>query len=894
VTGAFRRRLAALFHRQRFAADLREEMRLHIELRARRLSEQGVPDADMAARRQFGNRGQYQDRSSEIWGWTVWERILQDFRMSIRSLSKTPAFTAIAIGTLAIGLGMNTAVYSVVNAVMLRQLPYAHSERLVSLWEEYPPAADNTFNSHGGGSFGQAGGKGGMKRTTVSIANIADYEASSVFGGMASFDTNAMNLTEAGLPERVIGDAVSWRFFSVLGVTPVLGRDFRAEDDGPSAEPPVLLSYGFWQRRLGGDTQALGQTVTLDGVKRRIIGILPRDFHAPAELEGNGSREFFVPAAYSEEQLQSRGDHDVNVVARLKPGMSLSGAQADLNVIQARLARQFPASNKLMYPIIAPLRQDLVRSESTALWSLLGASGLLVLITCVNVASLLLVRAAGRTRELSVRMAVGGSRLRLVRLFLSESLLLAAAGCAAGLGLGVAILRALLAMAPDDIPRLESTSMDWTVFAFSAAVATLTGLAFGLVPAWQAARVKAVDSLRTAARTSAGKGQVRWLGALTVTEVALSMILLAGAGLLLRSFALVMGMDLGFQPDRVLAMNINLPPGRYSTAGERLKFFQALEPRVRALPGVQSVAYANRLPMRGSWRSGFVLEGAPAQPLVADFQAVNPGYFETLGIALLHGRRFTEHDRRDSPPVAMVNQEFGRAYLHGGDPLGHVFTYADNQRVTIIGIVADIRRGGKEAAIKPEVYLAAAQISLYPTRLADFAVRTSSDPARMVNAVRQEVLALDKDQPITNVFTLHEVIDRSVAERRFEMLLLAVFAAVALMLAVIGIYGVLSYSAAQRTGELGIRIALGAHPARIVGMVMRQAGRLIAGGLAIGLGGALLLTRYLQSMLFQTRNTDSLTYIACLAVLAAAALAASLAPAVRSARVDPIVALRHE
>ncbi|HUA60003.1 MAG TPA: ABC transporter permease [Verrucomicrobiae bacterium] len=887
------RRLAFLFRRARYAADLREEMHLHIELRARRFSEQGVADAEYAARRQFGNRTQYQDRSSEIWGWTVWERVVQDVRMGIRSLSKSPGFTAVAVLTLAIGLGMNTAVYSVVNAVMLRKLPYPHPEQLVSMWEQHPRTNTN-FSSHGGGSFGWTQPKTGMLRTTVSVANIADYEGSGAFTAMASFDNNAMNLTGVGIPERVDGDLVSWRFFSVLGVTPVMGRDFRGGDDSPSAEPTVVLSYGFWQQRLGGDTNVLGQTVTLDGVKRRVIGVLPKSFQSPSEMADGTAREFFVPAAYPSDQVQQRGNHDVDVIARLRPDVPVRTAQGKLDVVQARLARQFPDTNKEMFPAIAPLGDDIVRSTSTALWCLLAASGLLVLITCVNVANLLLVRATGRTRELSVRLAVGASRSRLVRLFITESLLLAAGGCAAGIGMGLAITRGLLALAPTDIPRLESTSMDWTVFAFAAGIATLTGLVFGIAPAWHATRVQAVDSLKTSARTSAGRSQVRWLGSLTVAEVALSMVLLTGAGLLLRSFALVMNIDLGFQPDRVLALNINLPAARYKTADDRLRFFEALEPRVNALAGVRSVGYANRLPMRGSWRSGFTLEEPPQDQQVADFQAVSPGYFETLGMSLIRGRRFTAHDREGSPPVAMVNQAFARSYYKGGDPLGHGFLYANNRRVTIVGVVSDIRRGGKEADVLPEVYLAAGQTTLYPTRIADFAVRTAGDPSRVVNAVRQEVLALDKDQPITNVRTMREVIDLSVAERRFEVLLLAVFAAVAVALAVIGIYGVLSYSVAQRTGELGIRIALGAHPGGIVAMVMRQAGGLIAAGLAIGLGGALLLTRYLASLLFQMRSTDPLTYAICVGLLGAAAVAASMAPAVRSARVDPMVALRNE
>jgi putative ABC transport system permease protein len=589
-------------------------------------------------------------------------------------------------------------------------------------------------------------------------------------------------------------------------------------------------------------------------------------------------------------------------VARLKPGVSMEAARADLKVIQSRLARQFPDTNKDMHPAISLLRDDIIKDASSAMWALLGASGLLVLITCVNVANLLLVRAAGRRRESSVRLAVGASRLRLIRQSMAESLLVAAAGCAAGIALGRLFMSALVALAPAEIPRIHSVAMDWGVFAVAAAVATLIGFAFGMAPAWQTSQAHPVEALKTAARGTAAKAQVRWRAALTVTEVALSLVLLVGAGLLLRSFAAITGVDLGFQPGHVLAMNINLPDLRYKTAALRVQFFDELERRVRALPGVQQVAYANRMPMRGSWRSGFQLENAPDRSLnpslnpvlTSDFQAVNSGYFETLGIALVRGRRLTPHDREGEPPVAVVNQAFSRAFLKGADALGRVFLYGENVRVQIVGVVTDIRRGGKAADVLPEVYLAAAQTSLYPVRVADFAIRASGDPLLLVNAVRQQVLAIDKDQPVTNVRTMEEIIDASVAQRRFQTFLLLVFAAVAVALALIGIYGVLAYSVAQRTQELGIRIALGANPRSVIALVLRQAGVLIAAGIAMGVLGSLALTRYVQSLLFQVQTTDWHTYAAAIGLLALAGAMASLVPAVRGARVDPMVALREE
>jgi putative ABC transport system permease protein len=893
----FRRRLGALLRRAQLVRDLREEMQLHIDLRARQLRESGMPESDAAyaARRQFGNTGWYQDESSRTWGWTMWERIAQDLRLGARTLRKAPGFTAMAVLTLSIGLGMNTAVYSAVNAVMLRSLPYAHPDRLVSLWEEYPKGGENAFDSRGGVLNRNGGQADALSRTTVSVANLLDYQTSTAFEGMASFDRASMNLTGLGAPERIDGEAVSAKYFSILGIAPVLGRDFLAEEDTRGAAPVVIITNDFWRVRMGGDTQVLERSITLDGAPRRIIGVLPPDFQSPAHVASGDRFEFYVPAAYPAAQQANRGRHDVDVIARLRPGVSVAAAQADLNVIQSRLARRFPATNKDIHPAIARLRDDLVSGSTQALWMLLGASGLLVLITCVNVANLLLVRAAARRRESSVRLALGAGRARLIRQFLAESLIMAAAGCAGGLALGAVLMRALVALAPPGIPRLDSASMDWAVFAVAATVACVTGIVFGLAPAWQASQAKPVDALKAAARGTAAKTQVRWRSALTVAEVGLSLVLLVGAGLLLRSFALVLGVDLGFQPDRVLAMNVNLPDLHYKTPQQRFRFFEDLEQRVRAVPGLTAAAYANRMPMRGSWRSGIRLESQPDKNIgPVDSQAVSPGYFETVGISLAHGRLLTARDREGQPPVAVVNRAFARAYWNGRDPVGGAFLYSQNARVTIVGVVSDIRRGGKTADIQPEIYFAAAQYGLYPVRLADFAVRAAGDPRLLVNAIRQQVLAIDEDQPVTNVRTMEEVADASVAQRRFQTLLLLVFAAVAVVLALVGIYGVLAFSVAQRTSELGIRIALGANPLSVVALVLKQAGGLIAAGIFAGLGAAFALTRYLQSLLFGVQSTDWQTYAAAVLLLTAAAVAASMVPAVRGARVDPIVALRDE
>jgi len=582
-------------------------------------------------------------------------------------------------------------------------------------------------------------------------------------------------------------------------------------------------------------------------------------------------------------------------VARLKPAISVAAAQAALSAVSSNLGRQYPDTNRWIRAAVAPLRDDLAGSVKESLLALLGASGLIVLIACVNVANLQMVRAAGRRHESSVRMALGAGRLGLMRQLLTESLLIAAAGSGAGLAVGRALMAGLTAIAPSGVPRIENAGMDWRVFAVSAMLAAATALISGMAPAWQASQAKPVDAMRTASRGTAGSSQARWRAALTIAEVALSLILLVGAGLLLRSFSTLMGVDLGFQPDHVIAMNVNLPQPRYPDAAARVLFFQRLEERVRSLPGVQSVAYANRLPMRGGWSSGIMLDGDPDRRASPDFQAVNPGYFETLGIPLLRGRALSAQDAAGGPPVAVVNLAFARELLDGADPVGHSMQRGPAApKLVIVGVVNDIRRAGKEGKIKPEVYLCAAQTELYPVPLADFAVRTAGDPHALVNAISSAVWAIDKDQPVTNVHTMDEIIDLAVSQRRFQTLLLSIFAAVAVALAIVGIYGVLAYSVSQRTAELGLRVALGAAPWAILRLVLREAGVLIAGGVVTGIVGAYWLTRFLQDLLFEVKATDWRAYTGAVALLALVGLIAALIPARRGALVDPMVALRQD
>ena len=887
------RRILYTLRRGRNAGELHEEIRLHVELRARRLEEQGIPadEARYRAQRQFGNAALVEDRSRETWGFASCERFAQDFRQAARSLRKTPGFTAIAILTLALGLGMNTAVFTLVDAVILRALPYREPAQLVSLWEDVSRGKPNDMSSHGW----QGGHAARIGRTTVSLPNLADYRNSGAFTALAAYDLAAKNLTSDGNPERIFGEIVNWQFLSILGVSPAIGRDFLPQDDRFGASPVVILSYDFWQQRMGGDPQALGRSLTLDGSPRRIIGILPASFRSPAQLTVPDHVVFYVPAAFSPSALASRGDHDVNVVGRLRPGVSLAAAQAELKLVSARVDKQFPQTNRNLSAQIAPLAEDLVSGVSESLWVLLGAAGLIVLIACVNVANLLLVRSAGRRHETSVRFALGASRLRIVRQFLAESLLLALSGCLAGILLGRLLLQALLALAPADIPRISAVSMDWTVFAVAAAIASLTGLVFGLAPAWQASQTKASEALKTAARNKSGRSQVRWRAVLTASEVGLSLVLLVGAGLLLKSFVLLMGVDIGFQPERVLAMTLTMLPPRYPGNEARLRLFDQLEQRVRALPGVQAVAYANRLPLRGGWSGSMETDLDPKRDTDVDYQAVSTGYFETLGIPLVRGQGITADDRMGAPNVALVNQTFVREFFRQSDPLGHHIRHGDDAPwVTVVGVVNDIRRGGKDKQINPQVYLPAAQTDLYPVVLQDFAVRTAGNPRQLAKAVQAQVWSLDRELPVTSVSTLEELVTAGAARRRFQTILLLTFAGVALALAVIGVFGVLSYSVSQRTGELGIRLALGARPASILALVLKQAGALVGAGVALGLVAAFALTRYLQSLLFGIQRTDWTAYAAAVLLLAAISLIAAMVPARRGARLDPMAALREE
>jgi predicted permease len=682
-------------------------------------------------------------------------------------------------------------------------------------------------------------------------------------------------------------------YFSVLSVRPALGRAFSRDEGTSGRERVVVLSDGLWLR-LG--QPALGTVLRLDDVEHEVIGVLPGSFRSPHEFSRLEPVVAYVPLVFSPKDLspEGHGDHDLDAAARLKPGVTLAAAQADLDRISAWLAKTYPDTNAQQSARVTFLREDITRGVRTSLLILLGAVGLVWLVASVNLANLLLVRALGRQREVTVRAALGAGRLRLVQGLLTQSLLLSTCGCIAGLALGWQLSALLRRIAPPGIPRLDALGVDFTVFAVMAAVSTAAGVLFGLFPSLHLSKTSPIDALRAPGSHLSAPFVVRWRSALVVAEIALSLVLLTAGGLLLRSFVTMTSVDLGFSTEQVLTLNINLPASRYATPGDRLRFFEALTDRVRAVPGVDAAGFANRFPMRGGWGGGMFFDDSK-EPIEVNLQAVSPGYFSTLGIPLLQGRVFESSDRLGSRPVAVINSSLARMFFAGREPVGqYVRRSPETPPVAIVGVVGDIRRGGKAAKILPEMYFSAAQTDMYPVILADYAVRTRSDPRTLLPAIREAVRSIDPNQPIGNVRTLGEVVDTSVAQRRFEMLLILLFAGVALALTLVGIYGVVSFAVGQRTREFGLRVALGARPGDILSMVLRQAALMIVIGLTIGLAGAYAVGQLVKTLLFETPPDDPATFAVVSGLLAVVALSASLVPALRASTIDPVSALRAD
>ena len=819
------------------------------------------------------------------------DTLLQDLRYGARSLGRSPAFTAVAVLALALGIGANSAVFSMVDGVLLRPLPYGNADRAVMLWSTWP----------------------GYDRTWLSEPEVVDYRSQrQVFDIVAPFSLGSATLTGDGEPERVRAASLSAEVLPALGVTPTLGRNFTAAEDLPDslAGRVALLSHALWRRRYAGDPSVVGRAIQVGLRSFTVVGVLPDEFRLPNDFVGEPVQLYSPIGLDPNPDPDSRGNHGLYAVARLAPGVTPERAQAAMSAFVSDMKRRHDAYGPEFDLRVVSARDQVSGDVRPALLVMLGAVALVLLVACANVANLLLARAEARHRELAIRSALGAGRTRIVRQLLAESLLLATAGAALGLALAAAGLRALIAFSPPNVPRLDAIGMDGRVVAFTAAIAVLTSLVFGLVPALQASGTTTQEMLNEGGRgASAGVRRQRVRRTLVVTEVALAMVLVVGAGLLIKSFARLMGIDAGVRPERVLTMELSLPGAKYAQPRSRA-FFEQLRQRVAALPGVTSAGFVRELPFAneiGDWSFRIVGRGAdrPDEAFgAADWQVATPGYFEAMGVALRGGRYLEDADATRAAPVVVISEKMASTFWPNQDPVGQQIRLGgtgpgpDTLPRTVVGVVADVRHKGLDAETKTQMYLPHTQ---FPSTDSNFAinrmslvVRARTDPLMLAPAVRREVRALDPEIPVSRVRSMEQVLSASASVRELNVMLLSVFAAVALTLAALGIYGVMAYTVTQRTKEIGVRMALGASAVEVQRLVLRQ-GLLLAGiGVLLGALGAVALGRVLTSLLFGVSATDPAIYAAVTAVLAAVALLATYVPARRATRVSPMVALRYE
>ena len=813
----------------------------------------------------------------------------QDLRYGVRMLLKHPGVSIVAIITLALGIGANTAIFSVVNAVLLRPLTYKDPERLVSLWENVP--------AHG--------------RWRASPANFHDWKKqNTLFEDMSAYGGSAMSLTGDGEPEQLHGSRVSSGYFAVVGVEPVLGRSFTPEEYEVGKDQVVILAHDLWKRRYAADPNILNRTITLDGSNYTVVGVMPSGLYPARPLTtgkldfDESGQQYWIPMSFAPQWAAVRSAHVLGVVGRLKPGVTLDQAVAEMNAIGARLEQEYPA-NKGEGIIVNPFMNEVVGNVRTGLMTLLIAVGLVLLIACANIAGLLLAQHAARSKEIAIRAALGARRGRLVRQFFIEGLLLSLLGTVAGLGLASLVLSALTKLVTWDIPRLDYVRLDWQVLSFTLLLTIVTCLVFGLIPAWHASKPDLHTALEQSGRTSGPGGRrLRLRQTLVVFQVSLAVMLVIGAGLLIKSFWHLQNVDPGFRPQRVLSLGLTLPFAKYAKPEQINQFFNQLHDGVSNLPGVESAAIAYDNPLVTNWIDSFEIEGRPAladgRELSSNFNPIGPDYFVTIGAPMVRGRQFTMQDDQDHPGVVIVNEAFVRHYFPNEDPLGRRLKLSPparlwrNQRLTsfeIVGVVRDVKSAGLQADTEPTYYVPATQAPLQDMTLL---VRTTTEPTSIVPALRQTVWSIDPNQPIADVNTMEQIVSDSIGQPRLNMTLMALFGALALILAAVGIYGLLSYAVTQRTREMGIRMALGAQVSDVLGLVLKQGMALALIGEALGLAGAFALTRLIRGLLLGVTPTDATTFIAVIGVLTTIALLACYLPARRATKVDPLTALRYE
>ena len=880
-----RTRLRGLLRKQSVEREMEEELRFHVRMRAEENVRRGMTsdEAERAALKSFGQWARVKESCRDFKGGGLVEVLLQDVRFGARTLLKNRGFALVAVLTLAIGIGANTAIFSVVESVLLRALPYRDADRVVVLWE------NNRMR--------------GRPHNVINPGNFLDWRAQSAsFEGMAAFADQRYGLTGGGEPEEVAAQAATPNLFEVLGAPPLLGRTLLPGDGEAGREEVAVISHGLWRRRFGGAHDVVGKVVNLDGRGVTVVGVMPPDFKwfvKENSLSGKPA-DVWVPLALAEQQGAARRGRYLSAVARLKPGVSFEQARVEMDTVASRIEAEYPDWAKNWGVVVVPLRDQLAGEIRPALLVILGAVGFVLLIACVNVANLLMARSAGRRKEMALRAALGAGRMRIVRQLLTESLLLAVIGGALGLLFSYWCVEALVALSPPNLIAAEQVGLNLTVLAFTLCVSLLTGVAFGVVPAIETSRLNLSESLKESSRGNVGgtrAGRVR--GALVVAEIGLSLVLLVGAGLMVRSFLRLQAVNPGFEAGHLLTMRVMLPQTKYPEAGRQIDFFRRATERIRALPGVRSASAVSALPFAdlGSATS-FTVEGRPAPPagerLTTDVRVTDENYFRTMNIPVIAGRTFNEQEAIEDRKVAVVNETMARRHFPGEDPIGKRILVSMGSEPTlteIIGVVGDARYDKLEGELKPMVYWTPPRLTYLSMTLV---VRTGGDPGALGPAAVREIQTIDKDQPVSDVRTMESWLADSTARARFGTLLLSAFACAALLLAGVGIYGVISYSVTQRRNEIGLRMALGAQGRDVLRLVVGQGMRLVLVGVGLGLLGALALTRLMSGLLYGVAATDPPTFAFNALLLTAVSLVACYIPARRATRVDPLTALRRE